>query len=126
MPSAEIISYTAHTGRLGQLGSEKFIVLHHKVHAPDGGTAEANSEIYFADRFGASTVGFGALGTSIGVTGYLPEGEYVHWIDLLRYEDPIFLHWSEAEVPGEHDTDSILHLSTGPEPPGEGPIDLTP
>ena len=126
MPSAEIISYTAHTGRLGELGSEKFIVLSHKTHAPDGGTTEATSEIYFADRFGAASFGYSCIGTETNVTGYLPEAEYVHWIDLLRYEDPIFLHWSQAEVAGEADSDGILHLSTGPEPPGEGPIDLTP
>lgn len=126
MPSAEITAYTVQTGRLGQLGTEKFIVLRHQAHAEGGGTTEADSNIYFADRFADSSHGYVTVGTDEQVTAYLPEAEYPHWIDLLRYEDPMFLHWTLAEVPGEADPDGIIHLATGPEPPGEGPIDLTP
>jgi len=126
MPSAEITAYTAHTGRLGQLGTEQFIVLRHRGHADDGGTQEASSEIYFADRFGTNESGFTTMGTAENVRAHLPAADYAAWLDLLRNEDPVFLHWSEAEHPGEPDPDGILHLATGPEPPGEGPIDLSP
>lgn len=133
MPSAEIISYTAHTGYLGRLGPEKFIVLQHKVRADDTADAvdpnafsEATSEVYFADRFGHGDSEFSTDGTEGSVRGHLPASEYRHWIDLLRHEDPVFLHWSTSDNGESPDPGGLLHLSTGPEPPGEGPIDLSP
>lgn len=125
MPSAEITAYTVQTGRLGQLGTEKIVILRHQNHGADGETVEADSEIYFADRFASSSHGYVTTGSSASVSAYLPEAEYLHWIDLLRYEDPVFLHWTES-ADGQADPDGIIHLATGPEPTGEGPIDLTP
>lgn len=132
MPSAEVISYTAHTGYLGRLGTEKFLVIRHKVAADttnDGvvdSAVEGTSEIYFADRFGEGERTFATNGNDTSVRGHLPAHEYVHWIDLLRHEDPVFLHWTHSSELGQPDADGMLHLSTGPEPPGEGPIDLSP
>ena len=126
MPSAEITAYTAQTGRLGQLGTEQFLVLRHRVHAEGGGTSEATSEVYFADRFGMSGNGYTTLGTNEQVRAHLPAADYTSWLDLLRNEDPVFLHWTQAETDGEPDPNGIIHLATGPEPPGEGPIDLSP
>lgn len=126
MPSAEIMTYTAHTGRLGALGTEKLIVLQHRMRDAQGDPTESTSEVYFADRFADSTTGFSVLGSKAKVRAHLPSTEYVHWIDLLRHEDPVFLHWTEAESEELPDPDGFIHLATGPEPPGEGPIDLTP
>lgn len=128
MPSAEIISYTAHTGYLGRLGTEKFIVVQHRMASAESGAepVEATSEIYFADRFGESDREFTTMGSATSVRGHLPASEYVHWIDLMRHEDPVYLHWSATGDTDTQDPDGLLHLSTGPEPPGEGPIDLSP
>lgn len=126
MPSAEVTSYTAHTGRLGLLGSERLIAIrhHHRGAAVDE-LSEGVSEIYFADRFADSTVGFSTFGNDEQVQAHLPLGDYETWIDLLRHEDPVYLHWSESEI-GDPDSEGIIHLSTGPEPPGEGPTDRSP
>ena len=120
MPSAQVTSYTAHVGRLGELGEDRLIVLSHVV--VDGETRiEGSSEIYFADRFEDN--GFSTLGAADLVRAHLPSGMYVEWIDLLRHEAPVYLHWTHAEQAGERDSQGIIHLSTGPEPPGEGPTD---
>ncbi|MCB0996105.1 MAG: hypothetical protein KDB21_13490 [Acidimicrobiales bacterium] len=122
MPTARITSYTAHIGRLGELGTEKLIVC---THAYTDGASEVagSSELWFADRF-ASAGGFTTTGSVSSVRAFLPASEYVHFLDLLRHEDPVYLHWSPTE--DEQDPDGFVHLSTGPEPPGEGPIDLSP
>lgn len=125
MPSAKVHSYTAHVGLLGQLGSDRLIVIRHQV-GEGAKPSEAVSEIYFADRFGASTSGYTTLGSAQSVRAHLPADGYADWIDLLRHEDPVFLHWSEADTPGEPEADGIIHLSTGPEPTGEGPVDMSP
>lgn len=128
MPSAEIIDYTAHTGLLGSLGPECFIVLHHRSRdeGSTGKTTEGTSRVFFSDRFAAATTGYATIGAAASVSAYLPAAIYAHWIDLLRYEDPVYLHWTMAEEPGQADPEGIIHLSTGPEPPGEGPVDLSP
>jgi len=122
MPTAEILSYTLHTGRLGELGMEKLIVVQHRRHANDGEHVVGASEIYFADRYALS--GYSVSGREGHARAHLPEGEYAHWVDLLRYEDPVYLHWDITEA--DPDPDGIVHLSTGPEPPGEGPVDVSP
>jgi len=124
MPSVEITSYTAHTGRLGLLGSERILAVRHERQGPDGTPESATSEVYFADRFETGG-GFGVINNGPSMRAHLPLHDYEIWLDLLRHEAPIFLHWS-SEVVGEADTEAILHLSTGPEPPGEGPVDASP
>jgi hypothetical protein len=121
--SVEIVNYTVHAGRLGTLGAEQLVVLTHRRSGPEGEALTGVSEVTFSDRFGAG--GFGVVATDDGVQAYLPASQYAVWLDLLRHEDPIFLHWT-TDRPGEHDPDGVLHLSTGPEWPGEGPVDLTP
>lgn len=123
MSSVEIVNYTVHTGRLGSLGVEQFVVLSHRRTGPEGEPLAGTSEITFSDRFGPD--GFGIIGSPDNVQAYLPASQYPIWIDLLRHEDPIFLHWT-TDIEGSHDPEGVLHLSTGPEWPGEGPIDLTP
>ena len=123
MPTVEIIAYTLHTGRLGRLGTEKLIVLRHRRALEGGVTDVASSEVYFSDRFGEHG-GFTVATNGGGMRAHLPEQEYAHWVDILRYEDPVFLHWTSEE--GVQDPDGIVHLATGPEPPGEGPTDLSP
>lgn len=125
MPSAHIANYTAHVGRLGELGSDRLIVVTHTLVAGDD-PQQAASEIYFADRFGESQVGYSTLGTANRVRAHLPAADYAAWIDLLRHEDPVYLHWSVAEDPERADPEGIIHLATGPEPTGEGPVDLSP
>lgn len=124
MGSAEIMKYTLHTGRLGSLGSEKFIVLRHGRRDESGSEVHHTSQIYFADRF-ADGGNEGIIDNGETVQAYLPTDEYLIWVDMLRHEDPVFLHWS-SDTPGAIDTDGILHLATGPEPTGEGPVDLSP
>lgn len=127
MPSAHVSSYTVHVGRLGALGPDRLIVLSHTV-LDQGATAltpETRSEIYFADRFGAHETGFHTVGSPASVRAHLPAGEYHTWLDLLRHEAPVYLHWSTSDVPGAAESDGIIHLATGPEPIGEGPVDFS-
>lgn len=125
MPSAQVSSYTAHVGRLGPLGQDRLLVLRHTLlDATD--PAETTSEIYFADRFGDTEMGFSTLGGDDTVRAHLPASDYATWLDLLRHEAPVFVHWTVAEVPGTPEADGIIHLATGPEPTGEGPVDLSP
>jgi hypothetical protein len=124
MPSAQVSSYTAHVGRLGSLGTDRLLVLAHTLVSAGESGATANSEIYFSDRFGASMHGFNTVGDHDRVRAHLPVDDYGIWLDLLRHESPVYLHWSVAEVPGAPDPDGIVHLATGPEPTGEGPIDF--
>jgi len=56
----------------------------------------------------------------------MPTADYAVWLDLLRHEAPVYVHWTSSEAAGESDSDGIIHLATGPEPPGEGPTDLSP
>lgn len=125
MPSAQVHSYTAHVGLLGQLGSDRLIVIRHQMGGGESAN-EALSEIYFADRFAESGHGNTTLGSAENVRAHLPADGYADWIDLLRHEDPVFLHWTEAATPGSPEQDGIIHLSTGPEPTGEGPTDMSP
>lgn len=125
MPSAQVHSYTAHVGFLGRLGSDRLIVVRHQVGEGEN-ASEAVSEIYFADRFGASDHGNTTLGSAESVRAHLPADGYADWVDLLRHEHPVFLHWTESDTPGEPEADGIIHLSTGPEPTGEGPTDISP
>lgn len=124
MSSVEIVSYTAHVGRLGMLGSECMLVLRHQNQAADGSAVTGISEIYFSDRFGTGG-GFSIIDSEASVRGHLPMADYEVWLDLLRHEAPIFLHWT-SDAPEESDVNGVLHLSTGPEPPGEGPVDQSP
>lgn len=121
MPSARVTSYTLNIGRLGELGTEKLIVCSH-VHLHDGVAVDGASELWFADRYDRS--GYSTTGTASSVRALLPASEYVHFVDILRHEDPVYLHWIPTER--EQDPDGFVHLSTGPEPPGEGPVDFTP
>ncbi len=124
MPSAQISSYTAHVGRLGPLGTDRLIVLSHKVLGSDA-SEEMRSEIYFADRFGEQEAGFNTLGSDDSVRAHLPTEDYAVWLDLLRHEAPMFLHWTKSDVAGATEIDGIIHLATGPEPTGEGPVDFS-
>jgi len=124
MPSAQISSYTAHVGRLGPLGPDRLLVLSHRLVGIAEGP-EHRSEIYFADRFGEQEAGFNTLGADESVRAHLPADDYAVWLDLLRHESPVFLHWTESDVPGVPEVDGIIHLATGPEPTGEGPIDFS-
>ena len=124
MPSAQITSYTAHVGQLGQLGTDRLIVVRH-VHMHDDQAVEHTSEIYFADRFGTANLGFHTLGDAHTVQAHLPADCYAEWLDLLRHEAPVYLHWSIADQAGTPETEGIIHLATGPEPPGEGPVDYS-
>jgi|MEHZ01.5.fsa_nt_MEHZ011567509.1_7 hypothetical protein len=51
MPSALISSYTAHVGRQGLLGTDRLLVLWHKLVGSDVEN-ESRSEVCCADRFG--------------------------------------------------------------------------
>ncbi|MEM7096239.1 MAG: hypothetical protein AAF567_24750 [Actinomycetota bacterium] len=124
MPSAQITTYSAYVGRLGELGDDRMLVLSH-VMVADGAQVEATSEVFFSDRFGRSAPGFVTVGAADRVRAHLPGDDYAVWLDLLRHEAPVFLHWTIAEAAGEPDRDGIIHLATGPEPPGEGPVDLS-
>lgn len=124
MPSALISSYTAHVGRLGPLGTDRLIVLSHKLVGSEA-DAETRSEIYFADRFGDQDAGFNTMGAAESVRAHLPADDYQIWLDLLRHEAPMYLHWTTSDVPGTAETDGIIHLATGPEPTGEGPVDFS-
>ena len=124
MPSAQISSYTAHVGRLGPLGSDRLIVLSHRVLGSDD-DQDSRSEIYFADRFGEQEGGFNTLGAADSVRAHLPAADYGVWLDLLRHESPMYLHWTPSDVAGTPETDGIIHLATGPEPTGEGPVDFS-
>ena len=125
MPSAQISSYTAHVGRLGPLGSDRLLVLTHTVLNSESGAGETTSEVYFADRFGTQEGGFNTLGSASSVRAHLPAQDYAVWLDLVRHESPVFLHWTTSDVPGEPEADGIIHLATGPEPTGEGPVDFS-
>lgn len=125
MPSAQISSYTAHVGRLGPLGTDRLLVLSHKLVTDEVAADEARSEIYFSDRFGAQEGGFNTLGAADNVRAHLPAEDYALWLDLLRHEAPVYVHWTTSDVPGTHETDGIIHLATGPEPTGEGPVDFS-
>ncbi len=125
MPSALISSYTVHVGRLGPLGTDRLIVLSHRLLAAQSNDTERRSEIYFSDRFGEQGAGFNTLGSADSVRAHLPSEEYGVWLDLLRHEAPMYLHWTPSDVPGQTETDGIIHLSTGPEPTGEGPVDFS-
>jgi len=125
MPSAQISSYTAHVGRLGPLGSDRLLVLSHGLIGASTDAAEARSEIYFSDRFGKQEGGFNTLGGADSVRAHLPAEDYALWLDLLRHESPMFLHWAASDVEGVPETEGIIHLSTGPEPTGEGPVDFS-
>lgn len=125
MPSALITSYTSHVGRLGPLGTDRLLVLSHTLLNAGADSPEARSEIYFADRYGQQEGGFNTLGTSESVRAHLPADDYVLWLDLLRHEAPVYVHWSESDAPGTPETDGIIHLATGPEPTGEGPVDYS-
>lgn len=125
MPSAQISSYTAHVGRLGRLGSDRLIVLSHRLVDEDADDAERRSEVYFADRFGDQADGFHTLGANDNVRAHLPAADYALWLDLLRHESPMYLHWSVSDTPGTVEADGIIHLATGPEPTGEGPVDFS-
>lgn len=124
MPSALISSYTVHVGRLGPLGSDRLIVLSHKLLGNENAD-ETRSEIYFADRFGQHPGGFNTLGGPDSVRAHMPADDYAIWLDLLRHEAPIYVHWTESDMAGEPETDGIIHLATGPEPTGEGPVDFS-
>ncbi len=129
MPSALISSYTAHVGRLGPLGTDRLLVLSHIVLDGDtmvAGGAESRSEIYFSDRFGEQDGGFNTLGGTDSVRAHLPADDYAIWLDLLRNEPPVYVHWTGSDQAGVPETDGIVHLATGPEPTGEGPVDLSP
>ena len=125
MPSALITSYTAHVGRLGPLGTDRMLLLSHKLLGATD-TAEHSSEIYFSDRFGQQEGGFNTLGAGETVRAHLPADDYAIWLDLLRHEAPVYLHWTVSDEPGVPETDGIIHLGTGPEPSGEGPVDFSP
>jgi len=125
MPSAQISSYTAHVGRLGPLGTDRLIVLSHRL-IDGGGAQESRSEIYFSDRFGGQEGGFNTLGAADSVRAHLPEADYAIWLDLLRHESPVYLHWTPSDIPGTPEHEGIVHLATGPEPIGEGPVDFSP
>lgn len=126
MPSAQVHSYTAHIGRLGPLGTDRLIVLTHNLVGGTSGGDRATSEIYFSDRFGESNDGFNTMGEADTVRAHLPADDFPLWLDLLRNEDPVFVHWTESEQAGTPEGDGIIHLATGPEPTGEGPADFTP
>ncbi len=125
MPSAQISSYTAHVGRLGPLGSDRLLVLSHKLLGDESDAGERRSEVYFADRFGEQEAGFNTLGSADSVRAHLPAADYAVWLDLLRHESPMYLHWSISDVAGATEIDGIIHLATGPEPTGEGPVDFS-
>lgn len=126
MPSAQISSYTAHVGRLGALGSDRLLVITHQPLDSDSQPGETTSEIFFSDRFGESTAGFNTMGEAERVRAHLPAEEYAIWVDLLRHEAPVYLHWTLADELGAPEVDGIIHLATGPEPTGEGPVDFSP
>jgi len=126
MPSAQILSYTAHVGRLGPLGTDRLLVLSHKLLDATGDAADTRSEIYFSDRFGEQEGGFNTLGDAATVRAHLPAEDYAIWLDLLRHEAPVYVHWTTSDVPGVPETDGIIHLGSGPEPIGEGPVDFSP
>jgi len=125
MPSAQISSYTAHVGRLGPLGSDRLLVLSHSLLEGPQDAPETRSEIYFADRFGTQEAGFNTLGGADSVRAHLPAEDYAVWLDLLRHEAPVFVHWTTSDEPGVPESDGIVHLATGPEPIGEGPVDFS-
>ena len=125
MPSAQISSYTAHVGRLGPLGTDRLIVLSHKLLGSEDEGDETRSEIYFSDRFGLQEAGFNTLGGTDTVRAHLPAGDFAIWLDLLRHEAPVFVHWTMSDVPGATEIAGIIHLATGPEPTGEGPVDFS-
>ena len=124
MPSALISNYTAHVGRLGQLGADRLIVLSHNLIGTRA-VDENRSEIYFADRFGEQERGSHTMAAPNDVRAHLPAEDYTVWLDLLRHEAPVYLHWSTSDVPGTPETEGIIHLATGPEPTGEGPVDFS-
>lgn len=125
MPSAEVISYTVQVGRLGLLGSERQLVIRHQRRGENVTVEAANSEISFSDRFSGGG-GFHTSDHGAFVRAFLPLADFTAWLDLLRNEDPVYLHWSVAAAKGDVDTDGLIHLSTGPEPTGEGPVDMSP
>ena len=125
MPSAQILSYTAHVGRLGPLGTDRLIVLSHQLLDGETETDQARSEIYFSDRFGGQEGGFNTLGAADRVRAHLPAEDYAIWLDLLRHEAPVYVHWTTSDVEGTPESDGIIHLATGPEPIGEGPVDFS-
>lgn len=123
MPSAQVSSYTAHVGRLGALGPDRLLVLSH-VLIRENTAVEGASEIYFADRFGESENGYSTIGEPERVQAHLPAADYDAWLDLLRHEAPVYLHWTVG-ADATADGGGIIHLATGPEPPGEGPTDYS-
>jgi hypothetical protein len=123
MPSAQISSYTAHVGRLGPLGTDRLLILTHDILDADDHPVKRTSEVYFSDRFAASTGGFNTEGGQLRVRAHLPAEDFALWLDLLRNEAPVYLHWSVSDEPGAAESDGIIHLATGPEPTGEGPVD---
>ena len=125
MPSAQISSYTAHVGRLGELGTDRLLILSHTSLDADSKQVDATSEIYFSDRFGTSPSGFTTLGDSTTVRAHLPVDDFALWLDLLRHEAPVYLHWTPSDEPGVPESGGIIHLATGPEPTGEGPVDFS-
>lgn len=123
MPSVEVTSYTLQTGLLGRLGDEQLVLLRHARRGDQDERIEATATVTFSDRFGPD--GFGVMGATDRLQVFLPSAQYPVWVDLLRHEDPVFLHWS-SEGDGHIDPEAVVHLSTGPELTGEGPVDLTP
>jgi len=74
--------------------------------------------LYFRGQF------FGDLPTTPtvqAVRAILPRAEFEAWYRILRTESPVFLHWED----NSGNTLSLLSLSTGEEPPGEG-VDQSP
>ncbi len=125
MPSAQVSSYTAHVGRLGELGTDRLLILRHHVIVEGSTPVETTSEIFFADRFGDSAAGFNTVGAADAVRAHLPVADFALWIDLLRNEAPVYVHWTIGDEPGTPERDGIIHLATGPEPTGEGPADYS-
>jgi len=125
MPSAEVISYTVQTGRLGLLGSERQLAIRHQRRGENVTVEAASSAISFSDRFGGGG-GFHTVDHGAFVRAFLPLADFPAWLDLLRNEDPVYLHWSVGAEIGEADSNGLIHLSTGPEPTGEGPTDSSP
>lgn len=126
MPSAQISTYTAHVGRLGPLGTDRLLLLTHVLLDADNEPVEATSEVFFSDRFSDNKVGFSTLGHAERVRAHLPADDYALWLDLLRHEAPIYLHWTIGDQTHTPEPDGIIHLATGPEPTGEGPVDFSP
>jgi len=87
------------------------------------GSGVAQVEIIHNSSLSGTTGSVGGSSPSLNINVYSPVGQFEVHRQILQSEAPVYFTWN---VPPGSTQISSFYLSTGDEPPGEGPTDTSP